>query len=256
MPETLVRSTSFEIEIGDLKCKSKKPHHLEARLRKSAPMAKSGHMEKLSAGQARKLALLDARKKACGYVIRKAKTVAERQAKKALEEKAVKKAALEAKLLETENRRQRLLLVPRSKLMSDDVLSEISELDKRQKAARKIQVWWRGIKVSICTRLFLKVGLSMKLAKVMPFPVLAKKGQTEQVMKAVGRMLVRAKRMSSHPVENWQAPSRIFLSSYLVLAYPEQVMPIIGEKEEVRFFSLNREHDSETFNSRLCKRQL
>lgn len=200
-------------------------------MKKSSEMTKC-RMEKHSAGMARKLAILEARKKACGQVIRKAKTVAERQAKKVLEERAAKKALLEVKLLETENRRQRLLLVPRSKLMSDDIVCEINALDKRQKSVRRIQVWWRGIKVSICSRLFMKTGLSMKAAKVMPFPVLAKKGQQDQVMKAVGRMLVRAKRMSAHPVENWQAPSRVFLSSYLVYAYPEQVFPSMGPNEE------------------------
>lgn len=229
---TLSRSTSFEIDVSDVKTPAGKPHHLAQRLSSSGDsLNKKG---KGGGGHAaRKAALLEARQKALAQSLARVRDIAHRHAVKVHAQIESKKSALEFKMAKSEARRQVLMTVPRSKLLFPESMSEREIRVQLEQAARRIQIWWRGIKVSRVARMFLKLNLSLASAGQMPFPALVKKGQSEAVLKGVGRLLVRAKRLSLEPVENWQAPTKVFMSAYMMVLHSSEVMPEIGPKEQV-----------------------
>lgn len=220
-------STSFMIDVAPLKCSAKKPRHLESRWSAMKKHQGSHHVKHLSK-TAKRNAFLEARRKACADIVAKAKAIAHRHATRLQEETASKKAAIALKLSQSEARRTRLMSVPRSKLLDPASLK-----DPFEDAAKNIQIWWRSVKVTKCARLYQKLGLSIASAKKMPFVKLVKLSQSDAIVRGVGRLLVRAKRLSTAPVENWKAPTKVFLSSYMMVAHPEEIMSVIGPDEEV-----------------------
>jgi hypothetical protein len=225
------KAISFEIDAGALKCSSKRPRHLEARLKSSA---KKTHVtEKLAGGLARREAMIESRRKACATTVARARAISVSQARKFQNDILAKKLALHQKLQGSEIRRLKLLSVSKTKLMDSETLSQIDADVRTDLAAASIQGWWRTKKVARTAVSFKKLGLTLLEAEKMPFPILIKKTQSEAVNKAVGRLLVRAKRMSTHPVENWKAPVKVFLSSYMIILHADQVMATMGPAEEV-----------------------
>jgi hypothetical protein len=131
-------------------------------------------------------------------------------------------------MIASDKRRQKTINTPRSKIF--DQSKEIA--DPNSIAASLIQTWWRVLKLGKVTRLYKKMGLSLESSKKMSFEKLAKLSQSDPMAKAVGRMLVRAKRTSVYPVENWKNPTRVFLSAYMVVAHSEAVFEQLGPTEE------------------------
>jgi hypothetical protein len=176
----------------------------------------------------RRAVFLEERRQACAERIEKAKMIAHNHSKKMEEQRLALKEMHDQKMFDNEKRRLEMLNVPRSKVLDQSKESSHSN----SMAASVIQTWWRVLKVGRVTRLYKKMGLSLESSKKMPFEKLAKLSQSEAMTKAAGRMLIRAKRTSVDPVENWKNPTRVFLSAYMVVAHPEAVFEHLGPEEE------------------------
>lgn len=178
--------------------------------------------------------ILERRGKTCAEAVAHAKEVARLQHLKVTEATAAKRAALEERLRVTATRRQRLLAIPRSRLLEPqtwDLHAVPTE------AAITIQQWWRRAKLSPCVKSYLRFNISLEKAKAMPFPRLVKLVRSEALIKVTGRVMLRWKKMmvveKGGAAVNWKNPSRVFLSAYMIAAHPKELMPVIGAEEEV-----------------------
>lgn len=224
-----VKPASFVIEVDQLKIKSRKPRHLESRMQGAKKQHSLEHHRVVHQSRAhRRAAFLEERRQACAEKVEKAKMVALNHSKKVEDQRQALKDMHDHKMIASDQRRQKMINTPRAKIL--DKSQEI--VDPNSIAASLIQTWWRVLKVGKVTRLYKKMGLSLESSKKMSFEKLAKLSQSEPMAKAVGRMLVRAKRTSVYPVENWKNPTRVFLSAYMVVAHPEAVFEHLGPTEE------------------------
>ena len=215
-----VGPTYFVIDVDQLKIKSRKPHHLEARLQSlnhkkyTMEQHRIAHQSRFH----RRAEILESRKQSCSQRISKAKRVAQNHSKRSQEKGSD---------LDLHHQNIDSKLVPSKDLDSESYIDSL-HLD----AAQIIQTWWRIQKVTKVTQLYKKMGLSLESSRKMPFSKLSKLIQSDAMARAVGRMLVRAKRTSTEPVANWKNPARIFLSSYVVLSHPQEVFANVGPEEE------------------------
>ena len=230
--------SSFTIDAESLVSASKKPHHLDKR--KMMIMQTPYHL-KHSKRSVLRSAFLEARRKACAERVLKAKNIAQLHAQNQSLNESSKRAVLKQKLQISEARRLQLLKVPRSKYLDPTVLDQVDMEVKRVEACIRIQSWWRYTKLHRNVVHFDKHLLSLSTVSTIVFPKLVKMTQSEALIKIVGRFLVRAKRMSFDPVENWKAPTKVFMSAYLIVGHSEHIMPQIGDMEKVLFssFQLN-----------------
>lgn len=228
-PSVVGSHSSFVIDAASLASASKKPHHLEKR--KMMVMQIPYHL-KHSKRSILRSAFLDARRKACSERVLKAKNIAQKHAQLQSNAESAKREILKQKLQVSEARRLSLLKVPRSKYMDPNVLDQIDMEVKKVEACIRIQSWWRFTKLHRNVVHFDKHRLSMSTASIIPFPKLVKMTQSEALAKIVGRFLVRAKRMSFDPVENWKAPTKVFMSAYLIVGHTEHILPQIGDLEK------------------------
>ena len=221
-------STSFVIEVDQLKTKSKKPSHLQSRMQALNKKHYSlDHHRVVHQTKAHKRAeFLETRRQACADRVAKVRMIAQNHSKKLEDQRKALKEINDQKLIDGEKRRLKMMNVPRSNILAS------KQTHPNSVAAAVIQKWWRVLKVGKVSRLYKKMGLSLESSKGMPFENLSKLLQSEAMTKAVGRMLVRAKRLSLDPVENWQNPCRVFLSAYMVVSHPEAVFEQMGPNEE------------------------
>lgn len=225
-----VKPASFVIEVDQLKTKSGKPYHLESRMQgfKKKNYSLEHHKVVHQTKAHRRAEFLETRRQACAERIAKAKLVSLNHSLKMEEQRQTLKEMHDQKLLKSEKKRMQMMNVPRSKIIDQSQVI----VKPNSKAATTIQTWWRILKVAKVTRLYKKMGLSLESSKKMSFEKLAKLSQSEAMTRAVGRMLVRAKRTSLEPVQNWTNPTRVFLSAYMVVAHPESVFESLGQDEE------------------------
>ena len=66
----------------------------------------------------------------------------------------------------------------------------------------------------------------------MPFEPLAKMLHSETVVKVTAKLLKRFNRLSANKQE-WKTPARIFLSAFMMISHPQEIMDIEGEEEGI-----------------------
>lgn len=91
-------------------------------------------------------------------------------------------------------------------------------------AVLKVQFWWRRLRLAPHVRHFKKMRLSLETAKTMSFDELVGKIQSDVMIKAVGRLLVRVKKLSPTPITHWKTPGRVFLSAFMVHLFPKETI--------------------------------
>ncbi|KAJ3226569.1 hypothetical protein HK099_004596 [Clydaea vesicula] len=169
-----------------------------------------------------------------------AKSVALEHQKKYLSYIEEKKAKIEAKEQLVSNRRQRLLLVPRSRLLDlqDWSLEELQNLKSTlEESAQTIQNWWTIVKLSPLIKSMNLAGVTFQEAKNLPFDNLIKKMQDKSLIEASHNLIDYVKKTSPTPVK-WRNASRVFLSAYMIASHPQDAMPVMGDDEKVGLFIL------------------
>eukprot|EP00842_Homolaphlyctis_polyrhiza_P000700 jgi/Hompol1/1630/HPOL_005677-RA len=66
----------------------------------------------------------------------------------------------------------------------------------------------------------------------MPLQRLMRMVQSERLIKAVGRLLIRAKKLSQTPITHWINPSRVLLSAFMITGHPAETLQNVGPQEE------------------------
>lgn len=213
---------------------------LRAALAKATPRASNSEERALAAEKARqeRLAQIAA---SCAEEVRRSKKVAEEnKAKKAAEEERLRLEA-EQKHAEAEKRRQELrrnLRRPRN--TSTPPLADIKKplvkpapaIDE-ETAAKRIQSAWRTSRRKRVLDRFYELGLSIDKVHDTTFEDVRERLNDEQVLSITTALL---KLFNLHPVDEKEFASqmftRTFLSAYMILGHPAEVLSTDGDQEK------------------------
>jgi len=237
-------------------------HAEKVRLR--AAVAKAAQ-QKSSNSEARALAAAQAREKnlaeivaACAEEVKRAKAVAESMKEKREQEIRKLKMQMEERLAEAKRRRESLLsrqAARRSRAHStmtrksagDSTASEHDEQESSSMngetamsedvAASKIQWWWRGVLRRKTVHDFSELGLSIDRVRETPFEKVVELLADEKVLMLTARVL-RLCGLSEGDAGSVteMAAVRTFLSAFLILGHPTQVLSNKdhkGEQEQI-----------------------
>ncbi|POR34397.1 T-complex protein 11-like protein 1 [Tolypocladium paradoxum] len=211
---------------------------LRAALAKATPRGPSASEERaLAAQQARERNLAEIVAN-CAEEVRKAKHVAELTKEKREQEVAKMKAKMEERMAEAERRREELRnksATQRSRgqgvmaRKTVDVLPQVRESDrpklKDDDAAARIQGWWRGCARKRIIQEFNALGLSVDGIRDTSFDTVVELLAQENVLLVTARLLGICGLQEGSPGSvDEMAAVRTFLSAFLILGHPNQVL--------------------------------
>jgi len=222
---------------------------LRAALAKAASRTATNSEEKAIAAKLARERYLAAVAAACAEEVKRAKSVAEEMKRRREEEGRKLRSDMEEKLAEAERRREVLLdkrYTRRARSMSVPRLSD--EKGKGVKkapaatdavddtmAALKIQTAWRRKSRQRAVKEFLEHGPSVERVMETSFEKVTKFLADEAVLNATSTILSLCGLM---PDCRDEAAVRTFLSGFLILGHPTQVMNSVGGQERVSIFPL------------------
>ncbi|ODQ52872.1 Tcp11-domain-containing protein [Saitoella complicata NRRL Y-17804] len=180
---------------------------------------------------------------ACGDQVAKAKAKAAEMREKRLEEVRMMKLALEERLANAAKRREEMRKTKRTSRPSVGSVEEksperkvlrreVSEVERRD-AARVIQRTWRRSEKRRAAQAFFGLGVDVSAVHELPFEELVYRFQDQKVLKATIRALKATGLVGDEepPMKQMEA-CRIFLSSYMILGHPEEILSGQGEREQ------------------------
>jgi hypothetical protein len=213
---------------------------LRAALAKAAPRGPTASEERaLAAQQARDRNLAEIVAN-CAEEVRKAKQIAELTKERREQEVAKMRAQIEERMAEAERRREELLSKNATKRVrgqsqsvttrkaneplpqvKEDVSSTLGEDD----AAARIQVWWRACARRRVIHEFNDLGLSVDGIRNTSFDTVVELLAQEQVLVIAARLLRICGLQEGEPGSvDEMAAVRTFLSAFLILGHPNQVL--------------------------------
>ncbi|KAH0536083.1 hypothetical protein FGG08_007010 [Glutinoglossum americanum] len=221
--------------------------HAEA-VRMRAAMAKAAMRP--SNSEERALAAQQAREKilaqvaaACAEEVRRAKNIAEGMKEKREAEGRKLREVMEERLADAERRRTELLdkrntrrgratSIPRAEDKRPVRREESSE--KRETAVRKIQKAWRIVQRRKAVKDFTELGLSIEGVRDTSFEEVGALLSQERVIKTTAKVLQLCGLQDGELGGAGETSAvRTFLSAFLVLGHPAQVLSSDGEQEQV-----------------------
>ncbi|KAI1809326.1 T-complex protein 11-domain-containing protein [Poronia punctata] len=239
-------------------------HAEKVRLR--AAVAKAAQ-QKSSNSEARALAAAQAREKnlaeivaACAEEVKRAKAVAESMKEKREQEIRKLKMQMEERFAEAKRRRESLLknqATRRSRAHSTQTRKSASDSNASDNgehesssvieetamsedvAASKLQWWWRSILRRKTVHEFSEIGLSIDRVRETPFETVVELLANERVLLVTARVL-RLCGLSEGDAGSVteMAAVRTFLSAFLILGHPTQVLSNKDQKEQDQLASL------------------
>lgn len=211
---------------------------LRAALAKATPRGPSASEERaLAAQQARERNLAEIVAN-CAEEVKKAKQVAELTKEKREQEVAKMKAQMEERMADAERRREEFRRQTASRrargqgsmaskpvdvmpLVSEQAVSKMTE----EQAATRIQGWWRGCARKQAMQEFNSLGLSVDGIRDTSFDTVVELLAQEKVLMITARLLiVCGLREGDRGSVDEMAAVRTFLSAYLILGHPNQVL--------------------------------
>ncbi|KAK4149951.1 T-complex protein 11-domain-containing protein [Chaetomidium leptoderma] len=237
---------------------------LRAALAKAVPRNTSASEERaLAAAQARERNLAEITS-ACAEEVRRAKAVAESMKEKREQDIRKMKSQMEERLSEAERRREELRSRNAAKIRgrergqslgirkpaSVEVLPELEELKEREPtplteeaAASRIQWSWKAAKRKQAVAEFSALGLSLDAVRETSFDEVTVLLSQDSVLVLTARMLRICGLDEGEPgsVEE-MAAVRSFLSAFLILGHPSQVLSNKEEKERLEDTESSQAH--------------
>ncbi|TFA98684.1 T-complex protein [Trichoderma ghanense] len=205
---------------------------LRAALAKAAPRGQTTSEERaLAAQQARQRNLAEI-VASCAEEVKKAKQIAESTKERREQEIAKMKAQMEERMAEAQRRREELrnkTAVKRTRGLSVVAKKSAEALPQTkmsdEEAATKIQTWWRGCMRKKILHEFHALGLSVDGIRDTSFDTVVELLAQEKVLLVTARLLRICGLQEGEPgsVEE-MAAVRTFLSAFLILGHPDQVL--------------------------------
>lgn len=207
----------------------------------------------------------------CANEVAKAKRLAQETRVRREEEAKALKSGVEERMLEAERRRMEVLRERRGKRrergssssrMRVDGSSDVEEEDAsvalekirlaakteeevKEEAARTIQKAYRNYIDKEIVKRFLELGLTIESVRDTSFENISNLFQEEKVQKATARLLKHCGLLAAPAAEgevDVEVACRTFLSAYLILGHPAEVLSNDGENEKVSQFFLIHDH--------------
>jgi len=225
--------------------------HVEKVRRSRADDSHEAVSERLMALQASMRAAQDSRNAilakiagACASEVAKAKRTATEMRKRREKESATLKQSFEERMKEAQRRRD-VALRERGRRRRErgskgedaaekEGVKSITEV-KRVQAARRIQRVWRAARDRKIVTDFVALGLTIESVRDADFIVVSTRFQDDEVLRATSKLLTRCGLLEGiEGVEGaLEKCCRTFLSSYLILGHPGEVLSNDGAKEKV-----------------------
>ncbi|KAM0255026.1 hypothetical protein ACHAQJ_006174 [Trichoderma viride] len=244
-----VRRTNF-LEDRRARLADRAAHAEKVRLRaalvKAAPRGQTTSEERaLAAQQARQRNLAEIVAN-CAEEVKKAKQVAESTKERREQEIAKMKAQMDERMAEAQKRREELrnkTVVKRTRGQSVVAKKSVEALPYAKElhlpvmsddeAATKVQTWWRGCARKKILREFYALGLGVDGIRDTSFDTVVELLAQEKVLLVTARLLRICGLQEGEPgsVEE-MASVRTFLSAFLILGHPNQVLNNVDEGVE------------------------
>jgi hypothetical protein len=187
--------------------------------------------ESLCSANEIRLSQLDAKVKLSSEAVAHAKQVAKMNALKRIQKIEELNAAIEKRHSLTTMRRNRLLTIPRSKILDHDIWAEEESEMVNEDAATTIQKWWRKSKMNPIIKLYSKFNFSQDKIAAMGFNKYAKMMQNDVVLRTMNLFFLRARRLQKTGIK-WDKPARVFLTCYMITCFPEETLKGNGVQDE------------------------
>jgi hypothetical protein len=209
---------------------------LRAALAKATPRGSNSEERALAAQQARERHLAQVAA-VCAEEVRRAKKVAEDQRERKAEQERKYRLEMEEKLADAEKRRleykrntrrprtastppqEAKKLVPRAALSSED-------------AARRVQAAWRARTRKNIVHCWSDLGLSIDKVHDTSFDEITKLLASEKVLQASEKIMYLFRLLPDGDLAATRAAIRTFLSAYLLLGHPTEVLSRDGDQEQ------------------------
>lgn len=207
---------------------------LRAALAKAAPRASNIEEKALAAQKAREkhLARLAA---ACAEEVKRAKKVAEDMKERKAAEERRYRLEMEEKLAEAEKRRllyNRTTRRPRTSSSPSKKPTEFVPVWTTEAAARKIQSAWRTRQRRTTFERFSNLNLSIDQVRDTSFEAMGEFIMEERVLSATARVLRLLNLMDAEDIATTRITTKNFLTAYLVLGHPADVLSKDGDQEK------------------------
>ncbi|RPA97900.1 Tcp11-domain-containing protein [Choiromyces venosus 120613-1] len=200
--------------------------------------------QSLSQAQDSRNAILAKIAGSCASEVAKAKQVAQEIRARREEEARVLKSGVEERMLEAERRRKEVLRDRRGKRRERGSSSSMKKIRPgaakptemlKEEAAIHIQRVYRNYRNREIVRRFLELGLTIESVRDTSFEAISMKFQEEKVQKATARLL-KLCGLLEHLEEvgrvEIEKACRTFLSAFLILGHPGEVLSDDGESEK------------------------
>ncbi len=203
-------------------------------------------VQSLEAAEKNRNELIKAQVDQCAAKVEKAKKIALANHQRSAEQQSKMRMELDHRQWNTDFRRHLLQKLPRSKLLDGSAV-ELEWLFANGSAKRLQRYvlhcssidanfsrsWWRQVKFAPLVDAFLTTG--MDKAAEMPFETLMVKIQNPHIIETTSQLLVHVKKASHHGRgKTYKNPTKIFLSSYMIVYHTAEIMPDVGAEEAVR----------------------
>jgi hypothetical protein len=206
--------------------------------------------QSMSAVQKSRNAILAKIARSCASEVEKAKRTATEMRIKREEETRKLREGFEERMQEAQRRREVALMERGGKRRKSSSGAEsaeavdklsLSDAEKEKAAARRILWAWRKARDRRIVADFVALGLTIETVRDADFMVVSTKFQEEEVLRATSRLLMRCELLVG--IEGVEGAvekcCRTFLSAYLILGHPAEVLSNDGEKEKVTLSTLS-----------------
>lgn len=264
-----LRRTSF-LEDRKARLADRAAHAEKVRLR--AALAKATHRD-TSVSEERALAAQQARERnlaeivaSCAEEVKKAKQVAEFMKEKREQELIKMRAQIEERMAEAEKRREELRAKNATRRRGQSVMArkpmevmpQVTEGETRKltedEAATRIQGWWHGCLRKKTIQEFTNLGLTVDGIRDTHFDTVVELLAQEKVLLITARLLRTCGLHEGDPGSVGEmAAVRTFLSAFLILGHPNQVLinKNDGDEEVVDALSVHRLPSTDLANPQL-----
>jgi len=185
----------------------------------------------------------------CSTEVAKAKRTAVEMRKKREREANALRESFEERMVEAQRRRDQVLRERGRKRKErgssagskgrEGMAAEVKSAGKKEEedvAVRRIQRAWRGARDRRIVADFVALGLTIESVRDADFMDVSTRFQNEDVIRATSKLLTRCGLLEG--IEGVEGAvekcCRTFLSAYLILGHPGEVLSNDGEKEKVR----------------------
>ncbi|KAL1914530.1 uncharacterized protein VTP21DRAFT_8244 [Calcarisporiella thermophila] len=180
--------------------------------------------------QMRRERILQQQSKVCGDAVERAKRVARMQKAKQMEEREKQREDLERRLRQSELRRERLLSLPKSRILQSIHQNHDSNPDLLLAADEAFP----NRRLNTLLSEFISYGLTLKSAEKSSFARLQRLLNSKELIRATSKLLQAIRQMMPLTSKRYSGnPAKVFLTAFMIVTHPHEVLGATGVDERL-----------------------